>query len=625
MLCESVSVRDEASVQRRCIVVLGMHRSATSAWTRLFALQGASLPATLAGPAHDNPRGFWESRAIADFNDDVLQAMGIDWQTPMTQPVETLCGGVVERFHDDALRLLQDEFGDAAVFALKDPRMCRLWPLWGKAMASLGVTPTFVHPLRHPLEVAASLSKRNGMSDEASQLLWLEHLLAAERASRGALRAFVTYDQLLTDWAGASRRVIEQLHLPWEGTTSSIRKEAQRFVAKTLRHHQEQDSDLAGCSPWVAAAYRACLVAATDSRDVDYATLDEVGAAYAEAATHFVPLVLQSHQKANRAERQLEEARETLDARERALHDEIGALRAAGEALRDSDAVRRATIEKIEATHRARDAAHVAELERLRSAQDARDAAQAAEVNHLRAAQQAQEAAHAADIERVTLAHRAQEETHATEIARIEAAHRDIVEAHQALELELSQRCMDLEGRLAEAAARGSNLERRLLEAYRDRDSSLRSLTQEQAKLTDRLGQLQRERESLAHSLAQERDLAAAARRTAREQRNALLKLEARMAALATVLRSEPNGLIALLQRLGVSGPAQARAMLSRHGDTGLTPDQAAAVAALSFEEGVDPERYREMHSDVAQAGVNPLLHYVQFGRGEQRAPPFAG
>jgi len=45
-----------------CIIVAGMHRSGTSATTRVINLLGADIASNLvAGIPGDNDRGFWES------------------------------------------------------------------------------------------------------------------------------------------------------------------------------------------------------------------------------------------------------------------------------------------------------------------------------------------------------------------------------------------------------------------------------------------------------------------------------------------------------------------------------------------------------------------------------------
>lgn len=44
-------------MNRRAIIVLGMHRSGTSALTGMIHLLGAAVPADLLPPLDDNPQG----------------------------------------------------------------------------------------------------------------------------------------------------------------------------------------------------------------------------------------------------------------------------------------------------------------------------------------------------------------------------------------------------------------------------------------------------------------------------------------------------------------------------------------------------------------------------------------
>ena len=54
---------------RTAVLVLGMHRSGTSALTRVFGILGCDLPQTVLPPSRSNPQGFWESRAVMELND----------------------------------------------------------------------------------------------------------------------------------------------------------------------------------------------------------------------------------------------------------------------------------------------------------------------------------------------------------------------------------------------------------------------------------------------------------------------------------------------------------------------------------------------------------------------------
>ena len=65
--------------ERICLLVLGMHRSGTSAVTRVLSIAGAKLPASLMGPGRGNEVGHWESDALATYNDELLSQLGSRW------------------------------------------------------------------------------------------------------------------------------------------------------------------------------------------------------------------------------------------------------------------------------------------------------------------------------------------------------------------------------------------------------------------------------------------------------------------------------------------------------------------------------------------------------------------
>src|SRR3954462_7423971 len=65
-----------ADAGRTTYLVLGMHRSGTSAVTQLLSLAGARLPRNLMPGDEHNARGYFEPWRIANFNDERLRAAG---------------------------------------------------------------------------------------------------------------------------------------------------------------------------------------------------------------------------------------------------------------------------------------------------------------------------------------------------------------------------------------------------------------------------------------------------------------------------------------------------------------------------------------------------------------------
>jgi hypothetical protein len=166
-----------------------------------------------------------------------------------------------------ALDILRRDFAHSALFVLKDPRICRLLPFWLEVFAAFGVTVKHVLPLSNPLEVAASLRKRDGLSVPRSLIVWLRHVLEAEAVTRGHPRSFVTYDQLLSDWRGVIAALSERLEIPWPRRSATAGIQIDAFLGQRYRHHTVQAAELEGrreVPEWVRVTYGTLLQLASE-------------------------------------------------------------------------------------------------------------------------------------------------------------------------------------------------------------------------------------------------------------------------------------------------------------------------------------------------------------------------
>jgi len=258
------------SAARTAILVLGMHRSGTSALTRVISLLGADLPANLmpAVPGN-NETGFWESMDAYRLNDAILAAAGSSWDDWRRFEPDWLPAGARAGFKARALSMLEQDFSGSNLFVLKDPRICRLLPFWLEVVREFGAEPVAILPLRNPVEVAASLARRDGFSPGKAYLLWLRHVLDAEHGTRALRRAFSTYDDLLSDWRGTVNALSEALHISWPRRMEEGAKEIESFLQNRHRHHvveQRRLRDHPAVSAWVDETYGA-LVALQDEPD----------------------------------------------------------------------------------------------------------------------------------------------------------------------------------------------------------------------------------------------------------------------------------------------------------------------------------------------------------------------
>lgn len=243
-------MNQQSSNRRQALLVIGMHRSGTSALTRVLNLHGAFLGADLLESAFDNEAGFWENRHVVDFHERLLAALGSSWDDPRPLRQGWLDEAVASGWKDELESLLRTQFEGAALWAVKDPRLCRLLPLWLKVLALLEVEPKLVFASRHPGEVVGSLIRRNGLSGGAASLLWLRHLSEPMQATYGVARCMVGYDELLTDWRPVMARVARELDLAWPVAIADCSDEVDAHLRRDLRHQHAATTQSLLPMPW---------------------------------------------------------------------------------------------------------------------------------------------------------------------------------------------------------------------------------------------------------------------------------------------------------------------------------------------------------------------------------------
>ena len=247
----------DSPVPRRIVVVLGMHRSGTSALTRGLASLGAQFGSHLmASSDSENPTGFWEDLDFYDLNNAMLSKLQSNWHGFRSVGEDDCRALGREGFALKAVELLRQRTHDCPLFALKDPRLARLLPFWKPLFPLASCDASFLVALRNPLAVARSLNRRNGLDPCHAYLLWASTMVAAMRGVVGERFTVVSYDRLLEDPHGQLERVAFFLDLQLE------EKRAEEYIGSFLdaglRHHVMSDAELQldpNCPPLVREMY----------------------------------------------------------------------------------------------------------------------------------------------------------------------------------------------------------------------------------------------------------------------------------------------------------------------------------------------------------------------------------
>jgi GT2 family glycosyltransferase len=227
------------------LLVLGMHRSGTSALTRVLNLLGVALGDDLMPPGPDNPLGFWEHQGIVSVHEALFAELDRRWDDPRPMPDGWLDSDAAREAGEAITAILHRDFAGTPAWAVKDPRLCRLMPLWRRVLGGLGIEPRVLLVSRHPREVAGSLLRRDGLPVVIGELLWARYLLDAVRGSAGCRRDMVAYDDLLDDWRTSVRRIDQSLALDLVADADQARA-IDAFLSPQLRHHHASASALDG-------------------------------------------------------------------------------------------------------------------------------------------------------------------------------------------------------------------------------------------------------------------------------------------------------------------------------------------------------------------------------------------
>ena len=274
-------------------MVLGMHRSGTSVLTRALSLSGYALPATLMAAGADNLEGYWESRPIADFNDRVLSELGSAWDDPFAFDPNRGRSPLFSRFIPEAIRLIEAEFPRNRSIVLKDPRITVLGELWTAAIEANGLIPKPIICVRHPLDIAASLARRNQLPANRSFLIWLSYQLAAERSTRSTARAFVLMDDLMSDWRMSLSLIEASLGVVLERRDPEAELLIERSLKPELVHHRVSQLGARASRmlpDWAAGAY-SWFESQARGEPADALLIERAAAEYSSQRKWFGPIL----------------------------------------------------------------------------------------------------------------------------------------------------------------------------------------------------------------------------------------------------------------------------------------------------------------------------------------------
>jgi hypothetical protein len=204
------------------VLVTGSMRSGTSSLAGSLKHLGWHVPQPEVPASERNAKGHFEPRWVIEFHKRLMRGALVRPSDGSPRAQER-----VDRYAAD--HGLEAELADwlgaqeEPDVVVKDPHAAWLLPLWRAAAERAGRELRILTALRHPAEVVGSQDRTWGegrrtdaerrVKETSNTAAWLNIALVTEAGSRGAGRAFIRYDDLLTDWRTALGRVSDQLGL----------------------------------------------------------------------------------------------------------------------------------------------------------------------------------------------------------------------------------------------------------------------------------------------------------------------------------------------------------------------------------------------------------------------------
>jgi len=519
---------------RTALVVLGMHRSGTSALAGVLAKMGADLPQDLMPANEFNPDGYFESMRAYKLNDALLGSAGSSWDDWHEINPDWYGSPRKQEYTVRAQEMLEQEFGASRFFVLKDPRVCRLVPFWSEVMAESNIEPHFVCMHRNPVEVAASLARREGWPESEGLMLWLRHVLDAEAGSRGRKRVFVSYDKLLSDSRGTIERIGEVLQLHWPIKPETAERGIKEFLSDSRRNFRAaemEDQPQSTVLGWIGEIH-GIFEGWVQGGEIkgDHKRLDEIRALLAETDATLSILMEETRRESDEARRLKSEIEKS--------NAKISELDAAAQTAREeaaSHAANHATEQKARVAAQAR----IAELDTaFKTAQQRAESLQADTANE----RQARVAAQARVAELDTALNAAK-----IDAERLQAKSAQDQKAYAALQSRVEQLDSALIAARDNAKAEKQRIEAAADERYRTLEESYNALESRHDSIDQALENAKRERAQLHSQLEQSRTEADDYHRKILADEHIIGSLEAEL----EKIKNERNALAKITQRDG--------------------------------------------------------------------------
>ena len=229
-----------------CLLITGMHRSGMSVLLECLDLLGVSIGKSKSGKYSGNGAQTTATNEITTTHDVLLRDLGCKWDMVGALPGDWMETRAAKNARERVRNIIKNNFSKNGLWAVADPRLSRLMPLWQSVLQEMNLTPGFLLTIRHPWEVAQSLKKNCRMDIGHGHLLWLALNKEAFDLCQSSPYTVTTYDQLLADPSAILNDIASQFGLSFPNPLQKQIYQILDVVRPEHKHHHLSGFDRSG-------------------------------------------------------------------------------------------------------------------------------------------------------------------------------------------------------------------------------------------------------------------------------------------------------------------------------------------------------------------------------------------
>ena len=236
-------------------------------------------------PNENHLDGEHELRQLQDLNLRGYSIFGTNYYQAESIPSDWKSIPGTKAFSEEVRVQLNNNFAGKTNWALKEPGMTGLIPIYRDVLEGEKTQPRFAIFVRHPLDVARAQIEHEtqwGLNCDGDQIrglkppvgehaigIWLHYTLCALRDTKGCAREVFLYEDFTNQPDKEVRRLAQTL------TEAPSEQQTEDAIASTRLRTKEQAGDLAILPPLVERTYKCAQQASRDSNALNEGKFDQ--------------------------------------------------------------------------------------------------------------------------------------------------------------------------------------------------------------------------------------------------------------------------------------------------------------------------------------------------------------